>query len=195
MTNTINKIIIPKKWTESLASSKTKEELLRELKNISTEDINNVWEAILESKLNKTEEGKEKPIIKDEEYPEERILMVREYLLRLGYSILHMDPIMAAWKPIFICKRWNEIFIYNEYDQIWKNITWVYGLKDTKKNTTESVITVEWRPTLVVRIWFEDIILRWEDQIDAGIFFRKNEENPTYTVQEITQFLESLWNH
>jgi hypothetical protein len=32
--------------------------------------------------------------------------MVREFLLRLGYTILNRDPIFVAWKPIFVCKRW-----------------------------------------------------------------------------------------
>ena len=50
MKNTLNKIIIPKKWLESFASTKSKEEILKNLNGISSEDINKIWESITESK-------------------------------------------------------------------------------------------------------------------------------------------------
>ena len=198
MKNTPNKmhIIIPKKWDNSLASPKTKEDILKELNGISTEDIKSIWEEIeSESHSSKQDESKThktKEPSKNEEYSMEHALMIREFLLRLWFVILNDEPIIVAWKSINICKRWDEITIYNEFDVVWEHVSWVFNLIDTEDNTTKSVIEVDWEPTLVAKIGYEDIIIWWKEEIDAGIFFRNHEEGTPYTVQEISNFLKSL---
>jgi hypothetical protein len=82
-------------------TSQSKEELLDNLKSISSEDINTISEEITTSLTNKKEEPEtqkieEKSPKEKESYSEEHLLMVREFLLRLGYTILNRDPIFVA---------------------------------------------------------------------------------------------------
>lgn len=209
MKNTLNKIIIPKKWSVSLSSSKSKEEILKNLNDISSEDINNIWEAIKESKDkdNNSEVSIHEPKIEEstnqesnketweknsKECSEEHALMVREFFLRMGYTILNKETIWVAWKPLFILKKWNELFISHDYDILSWNISWVYPLKDTSDNSIKTAIEVWWKPALVVKIGYEDIIIWGIDKIDAGIFFRNQEEHGSYTIQQISEFLNGL---
>ena len=209
MKNTLNKIIIPKKWFISLSSSKSKEEILKNLNDISSEDINNIWEAIKESKDkdNNSEVSIHEPNIEEstnkesnkktwekniKEYSEEHALMVREFFLRMGYTVLNQDTIWIAWKPLFILKKWNELFISHDYAILSWNISWVFTLKDTNDGTIKTAIEVWWKPALVVKIGYEDIILWGIDKIDAWIFFRNQHEEGSYTVQQISEFLNDL---
>ena len=209
MKNTLNKIIIPKKWSISLSSSKSKEEILKNLNDISSEDINNIWEAIKESKdkdinsessiqesnieeSTNQESNKEAWEKNSKEYSEEHALIVREFFLRMGYTVLNQDTIWIAWKPLFILKKWNELFISHDYDILSWNISWVFPLKDTNDDTIKTAIEVWWKPALVVKIGYEDIILWGIDKIDAWIFFRNQHEQGSYTVQQISEFLNGL---
>ena len=197
MTKSINNysIIIPKKWNSASVTSQSKEELLDNLKSISSEDINTISEEITTSLTNKKEEPETQKIEENspkekESYSEEHLLMVREFLLRLGYTILNKDPIFVAWKPIFVCKRWEKITVYSEFDKIADNIEKIHIFKDSDKAL--AFIEVAWKPTFIARIWYENIIFWWNDQIDADIFFRDHEE---YSIEEITKFLESLHHY
>ncbi len=209
MKNTLNKIIIPKKWSISLSSSKSKEEILKNLNDISSEDINNIWEAIKESKdkdinsessiqESNIEESTNKESNKktweknSKECSEEHALIVREFFLRMGYTVLNQDTIWIDWKPLFILKKWNELFISHDYDILSWNISWVFPLKDTNDDTIKTAIEVWWKPALVVKIGYEDIILWGIDKIDAWIFFRNQHEQGSYTVQQISEFLNGL---
>lgn len=197
MNNSINKIIIPNDWKTSLDSKKSKEEILKNLSEISRKDIESIWEEITtihDNKTNNQSENRndEAELKRNKECTAEHALMVREFLLRLWFTILHIDPIIIAWKPIHICQRWDEILVYDEFEQIWRKISWVYALRDTNSDAMESVIEVKWRPTLVTKMWDEDIIIWWNKQIDAWIFFRNHIKWDHYTIQEITEFLEKL---
>ena len=202
MKNNLNRIIIPKKWTTSLASSKSKEEILRNLKDISSDDINTIWEAILDSEDEELESSISKPdnsetaeVIeewKSWEWSEERALMTREFFLRLGYSILNKDTLWVAWKPFFILQKWDEIFVAHDFEIMCWKISWVYPLKDTSDDSIKAVIEIGWKPVLVVKIGYEDIIIWGNEKIDAGIFFRDQYERGSYTVQEISEFIKGL---
>jgi hypothetical protein len=196
--NTFN-IIIPKKWESPLESSNKKDEILKNLKGISTEDIDSIWEEIDSWLEARKEERKKEEFqeIKDEEErcSEEHVLAIREFLLRLWFQLFDWDPLaFVKGKPVFIWTRWNKFFVFHDYDCICKDIDWLWCMKDEETDMYVNVINVEWKPTLVVKIWYEDIIIWGEDQIDAGIFFRNHEESG-YTVKEIRQFLESLGQH
>ena len=154
-----------------------------------------ISEEITTSLTNKKEEPETQKIEENspkekESYSEEHLLMVREFLLRLGYTILNRDPIFVAWKPIFVCKRWEKITVYSEFDKIADNIEKIHIFKDSDKAL--AFIEVAWKPTFIARIWYENIIFWWNDQIDADIFFRDHEE---YSIEEITKFLESLHHY
>lgn len=209
MKNTLNKIIIPKKWLESFASTKSKEEILKNLNDISSEDIKNIWESITASKdkdinseasiqesnieaSTNQESNKEAWEKNSKEYSEEHALMVREFFLRMGYTVLNQDTIWIAWKPLFILKKWDELFISHDYPILSWNISWVFPLKDTSDGTIKTAIEVWWKPALVVKIGYEDIILWGIDKIEAWIFFRNQHEQGSYTVQQISEFLNNL---
>ena len=190
--NTFN-IIIPKKWENPLTSSKSKEEILKNLKGISSEDINTIWKEINSAEKSETTETKQEE--KEQRCSEEHLMAVRELILRQGIKLIERDPIsFIGWKPIFIWTFWNKFFIFHDYDCIWKDIDWLWCMRDEKTDKHINVINVEWKPTLLVKIGYEDIIIWGNEKIDAGIFFHNHEETG-YTTQEITKFLESLKNY
>ena len=167
-------IIIPQDKNSLSSSTNSKDDILRDLQGISDEDIGALWDLkdITEEAQEEKEQYKDKQNIDNtERCSEEHVLFVKEFILRQWFQLVERDPLwFVKWKPIFICRFWNKIYIFFDYDLIWKDFDVIYSMEDDEDGGEKGVFSYKWVPVLCGKKEGKDIIIYWNQELEFNFW-------------------------
>lgn len=168
-------IIIPQDKDFSV-SSKSRKEILENLKSITSEEIDTIWKAVNQIKNSKKEvpaKGENKTIKNNERPSEEHLMAIREFILRIWLKLSYENPLtFVNWEPIFLWrseskKKWYVFFGYNI---IWKNLDNLYSFKNSNKTTSGLVYDFNGTPILIWIRGDDYFIINWDVEIKINEF-------------------------